>query len=156
MYLPLLLGILLVPQVEVVQLVVRIVLEADGGTWSPLGMLLCDTLLGNALELDLLAVTELEDKGTLPFGIVDDRRAENLVDAIANGNKIASTNLHDVVASALGVKVEGHTAMFTVLVAVAVSRIEKLVDSFGVEWDKAQAVGNELVSQDGAVGLDLD
>lgn len=156
MYLPLLLGILLVPQVEVVQLVVRIVLKADGGTWGPLGVLLCNTLLRNALELDLLAVAKLEDEGTLAFRIIDNRRAENLVDAIADWNKIAGTDLHDVVASALGVKVEGHTAMLTVFVAVAVPRIQKLLDSFGIEWDQAQAVGNKLVRQDGAVSLNLD
>ena len=156
MYLPLLLGILLVPQVKVVQLVVRIILEADGGTWSPLGVLLCDTLLGDALELDLLAVTELEDEGTLALGIVDDGGAENLVDSIAYWNKIAGTDLHDIVTSAFGVKVESNTAVLAVLVAVAVSGVEKLVDSLGVKWDKTQAVGDELVSQDRAVGLDLD
>lgn len=156
MYLPLLLRILLIPQVEVVQLVVRIVLEADGGTWGPFGVLLCNTLLGNALELDLLTVTKLEDEGTLAFRIIDDRRAENLVDAIADWNKIAGTDLHDVVASTLSVKVEGHTAMLAVFVAVAVPRIQKLLDTFGVEWDQTQAVGNEFVGQNGAVSLDLD
>lgn len=51
---------------------------------------------------------------------------------------------------------EGDTAIVTVLVAVAVAGVEHVFDLFGVERNKAEAVGDEFISENGGVGLNFD
>lgn len=51
---------------------------------------------------------------------------------------------------------EGDAAIVTVLVAVAVAGVEHVFDLFGVERNKAEAVGDEFISENGGVDLDLD
>ena len=51
---------------------------------------------------------------------------------------------------------KGDAAVLAVLLAVAVAGVEDVVDLFGIEGDEAEAVGDELVGEDGCVGFDFD
>jgi len=120
---PFRLGILLIPQVQVMQLVVRVILEADGRRGRPLCVLFGDSLLGYALELDLLARAQLQDERAEAIGVVDDGGAEVLVHALADWNKIAGEDVHVLIARALSMERQPYTTLFAVAVAIAVARI---------------------------------
>ena len=64
---PLLVRILLVPVIQVMQLIRRIVLETDGCTRRPFRVFLCDTLLRDALHVDGLASPQLDNATTRLF-----------------------------------------------------------------------------------------
>lgn len=145
----------LVPQIQVAQLVVGVVLEADGGGGRPLGVLLGDALLGDAGELELLVLAQLADEGALAVGVGDDGVADEVAGAVVADDEVAGVDLHDVVRGAARVQGQGDAAPAAGLVAVAVARVVHLVDLARVERDQAQAVRDELVGQHRRVGLDL-
>lgn len=154
--LPLRDGILLVPQIRVPQLVVRVILEADGSGGRPLGVLFCDALLGDALHAQLLALPQLADDGSQALGIGDDRVSHPLVGAHVVDDQVARVYLHDLISGAARVQGQRDAAQLAVLVALAVARVHDVVDVFGDQRDQAQAVANEFVRQHRRVGLNLD
>lgn len=146
----------LIPQVHVVEFVVRIVLEAHGSTGRPLGMLLGNALFGYALDIEFLPLAQLADEGAEPIGVCNDGVANLGVRSVRSHQQVACVDFHDLVRSARGMQVEGHTASSTVLVAVAVARVRHLLEAAGVEGDQAQAVGDELVGQHRGVDVEVD
>jgi len=153
---PFLLRILLVPEIQMMQLIVRVVLKPDSSRGRPLRMFLGDALLSDASELDLLPFAKLHDERTKTIGVHYYRRPKTLVDAIAHRKQVACRDRHTFVACALGVETEPHTAALAVLVAVAVARVVEGINSLRVQWDEAETVGDEFIGKDGAIFFDLD
>lgn len=136
-----------------------VILESNRRRGCPLGVLLCNALFGNTCELDLLSRPQLEKEWTVAVRVGNHRRADDLVYAVASRDQITGHDRHVVVAaraSALGVKSQGHRTPLAMLLAVAVARVVEMLDAFSIEWDQAQTVGDELVSQYGAILFDLD
>jgi len=132
----------------VVELIVRIILEANCGGGAPFGMLLRDTLLGDTVELDLLALAKLGNEYPIALRVLDDRIANVGIGTLRRYNEVPSIDLHDLVlGNALGVEREGHTAVVAVALAVAVSRVQHVLDVLGVERDQPQTVSDQLVGQ---------
>lgn len=135
----------------------RVVLESHRRGRGPLRMLLRDAFLGDARKPQLLTLPQLRDERALALGIVNDGRANPLVRAHGVDNEIAGVNLHDLArGGALGVEGELDAAVFAILLAVAVARVEHLVGALGVEGDQTQAVGDELVGKHAAILFDFD
>ncbi len=139
-----------------VQLVVRIVLPADGGDGRPLGVLLGDSLLGDDLELQLVSLAQLGDERAVALGIADDGVSEGLIDTVGDGHQVAGVDVDDLVAGALDVEGELDAAVLAVVFAVALARVAQVLDPLGDQGHQAEAVRDELVGQHGVVDLDLD
>lgn len=156
MSLPFLLWISVVfkPHVKMVQLVVRIVLKANRRRRHPLGMLLCNSLLRNARNLQLLTLPQLSKQAPHALGIRDDG-IPNRARMSSIHHQISRVDLHNLVAGALCVKRKADGAVLAVLFAVAVAGVVELGDAPGVEGDEAQSVCDEFVGQHRAVDLDF-
>lgn len=139
------------------QIIMRIVLEPHGRRGRPLGMLLRDALLRDTRYLQLLPPSQLADDGPLPLGVRDDRIPHPLVRPLTRDDQIPRIHTHDLLAGAARVEGQGDGAAGAVRLALAVARVlDVLVAVLGVERDQAETVREELVGQDGGVGLDLD
>ena len=138
------------------QFVIRIILKPNRGSRRPLRMFLRDPLLRHTLHLDLLALPQLAHHRSHPGLIRNDRVPDPLVRPGLHDDEIARIHLHDLVARAFRAHLEGDGAVLAVLVAVAVAGVEDVFDLLGVQGDEAEAVGDELVGEDGGVGFDLD
>lgn len=64
-FLPFRFGILLIPVVDMPELVPRIILETHGGHRRPLSMFLRDSFLCDTFHLQFLAFSQLADNGAL-------------------------------------------------------------------------------------------
>lgn len=106
----------------------RVILETDRRCRRPLGVLLCDSLLGDAGEPELLSISQLCDERPLTLGVVDNGRSDPLVRAHGIDDKVASVYFHDLAMSgALGMQGELDTAVFAILLAVAVAGINDII-----------------------------
>lgn len=106
----------------------RVILEPDRCCGRPLGVLLCNSLLGNAGEPELLSITQLCDERPLTLGVVDDGRSNPLIRAHGVDDKVASVNFHNFAMSgALGMQGELDAAIFAILLAVAVASVNDIV-----------------------------
>lgn len=139
-----------------VQLVVRVVLEADGGRGHPLCVLLRDALLRHARQLELLPAPQLRDERPVAVRVHDDGVSQLQAPAVTINDEVSRVDLHDVVRGAPRVEAEPHAARVAELLAVAVARVVERVDVLGDKGDEAQAVREELVGQDRRVDLHLD
>lgn len=106
----------------------RVILETDCRCGRPLGVLLCNSFLGDAGEPELLFISQLRDEWPLPLGVVDNGRSNPLIWAHGVDDKIASINLHDFTMSgALGMQSELNAAVFAILLAVAVAGVDDII-----------------------------
>jgi hypothetical protein len=148
--------ILLIPKVKMSKFVMGVVFEADGGRWAPFGVLLGDAFLGDASQVDLLALAQLYNQDTVPLRISNHGIAYPLIRTRRVNGKIAGVHLHNLVGGALGVENELDRAVLAILLAVAVTRVEHVVNVLGTKRYQPDAMGDELVGEDGGVLLDLD
>lgn len=154
-YIPFLSGILLIPVVDMLQVIVRIILESNSRSRRPLRMLLRRPLLRQASQLDLLSLAQLTDDSALALRVRNDRITNGIIHALALNSKIPRINGHDS-ASTARVQRQRHAAAHTVVLAVAVAGVVHLIAVLRVERDHAQTVGEHFVSEDGGVAFDLD
>jgi hypothetical protein len=139
-----------------VELVVRVVLEAHGGSGHPLGMLLGNTFSCDTSDMQLLALAQLGEKRARTIQVGNDGVARRCVDAIRADDEVTSVDVHDLVTGTLGMQRQDHGTLATVTVAVALAGEHHLLDVARVEWDETQAVGNELIGEDRGVCYKLD
>lgn len=138
------------------QVIVRVILEAHGGSRRPLCMFLCSTLLCQTSQLDLLALPQLANQGSLSLGISDDRVSDCVVHPLALNNQVPCIDSHDATATA-SVQGKRHAAANAVVIAVAVARVhEVLAAILRVEGDHAQPMGQHLIRENGSVAFNLD
>lgn len=138
------------------QVVVRVIFEANCGGGRPLRMLLSSTFLRQAGQLDLLSLPQLADQGALPFGVSNDRVSDCIVRSLALDDQVARVDRHYPAATAR-MQRERHAAARTVVLAVAVARVNQvLVAVFRVQGDHAQAVGEHLIWQNRSIAFDFD
>lgn len=110
------------------QVVVRVILEPDRRSGCPLGVLLCNSLLGDAGEPELLSISQLRNERSLTLGVVDYRRSNPLIRAHRVNDKVASVHFHDfAMGCAFGVQGELDAAIFAILLAVAVAGVNDIV-----------------------------
>lgn len=119
-------------------------------------MLLGDALLGDAVELDLLALVELGDETAVALGVGDDGDSDSLVGAVGVDNQVAGIDVHVLLAGALDVESELDATVLAVLLAVAVAGVQDGLEVGRVERDQTEAVGNHLVGHGAGILLDLD
>ena len=137
------------------QLIMRVIFKPNRRRRHPFGMFFCNALLRNTRKPQLLVLAQLSQQASQPIGIRNDGRADRAGMASVN-NQIARIHLHNLVARALGVERQRDAALLAVLFAVAVARVVEVADALGVQWDQAQAVGDEFVGKYGCVDLDFD
>ena len=112
-------------------------------------MLFSDALFGDAFDLEFLALAELAKDRPFAFVVVNDGGSAG---AAVGDDEVPGVNGHVVFAGAFCGEGERDGAGLAEAVAVAVAGVDELVvDLGGVEGDEAQAVGEELVGEDGGV-----
>lgn len=106
----------------------RVIFKPDRRCGCPLGVLLCDSLLGDAGEPQLLSISQLRDERPLTLGVINYRRSNPLIRAHGVDDKVASVHFHDLAMScALGVQGELDAAIFAILLTVAVAGVNDIV-----------------------------
>ena len=141
------------------QFVVGVVFEPDRRRGRPLCVLFCDSHLGDAVQFQFLATPQLRDQWPVPIWISYHGVSEDLISSITSrDNKVTCKNHHGTWARAFRVKRQCDRAKLTVGVAVfAVAGVGEEGGAVeAVERDEAEAVGDELIGQDGGVGYDVD
>lgn len=145
------------PQIRMAKLVMGIVLKANSRSRRPLGMLLCDALLSNACQLQLLSISQLRNKRSQSVRIADDRVANPLVGAHLVDHQVARINFHDLsLGGALRMKGELNAALLAVLFAFAITGIDNVVGIFRVQRDQTESMCDELISQNTAILLNFN
>ena len=150
--------ILLVPIIQMLQLIMRIVLESHCTGRGPLRMLLRDALLCDTFHYHLLALPQLANHSTLPRLICDDGVSHPLIRPWLSNDQISRIDLDNIliILRTLGIHHDGDGAIFAILIAVAVSGVENVFYLFGVQGNETEAVGNEFVCENGSVDFDLN
>ena len=143
------------PVVQVVQLVRRIVLEAYRRRRRPLGVLLCDAFLCDAAHVDRLAPPQLDDAAACAVLVRDDGPPDLVVWPVALNHQVARVDLHDLAACAFRVQRQDDGAVVAVAFAVAVARVQQILDAARGEGDEAEAVADKFVGEHGGVVEDL-
>ena len=143
--------------------VIGVVLEGDAGRGVPLGVLLGEALLGVGLDLEDLALAQLDDEDVVRLalavvvGVVVVVPRGHGHDARVGGLEVGRGHVAGLVVVALHVEGELDGAVGAEVGAGAVPGVLHGADGLvGGEGDEAEAVGDELVGNDGGVGLELD
>ena len=82
------------------QVIMRIIFKPYRSRRHPLGVFLCNPLLGNQSHLNLLSLPQFTDQRTLAIRIRDDWIPHPLVRPLAAHHQIARIHAHNVVAGA--------------------------------------------------------
>ena len=138
------------------QLVPGIIFKPHRCCRRPFRVLLRDSLLRNASHPELLALPQLADHTPIPLLVLYNRQPHRLIRSWLANHQIARIHLHHLIARTSCVQRERYRAVLTVILAVAFSTRQHVVDAFTVERYEAQAVGDEFVGEDGGVGFDLN
>ena len=138
------------------QFVIRIILKPHSRRRRPLRMFLSNSFLRHTLHLDLLPLPQLANHRSQPRFICNDRVAHPLIRPGFYDDQVPRIHLHDLVSRTFRAHLERDRAILAVLVAVAVAGVEDVFNLLGVQGNETQAVGDELISQDGGIGFDLD
>jgi hypothetical protein len=121
-------------------------------------MLLGNTLLRDAVELDLLVLAKLDNEGSVAIRVVDDRMATLRVSVIslALDNQVARVDIHVLVRGALDVERQLDAATVAILLAFTVALSNQLVGTQGMKRDQSKTVSDKLVGEDRGVLLNLN
>ena len=134
---PLLIRILLIPIINMLQIIMRIILKPNRRRRRPLSMFLRDPLLSNTSHLQLLPSPQFTNERAQPLRIRHHRVPNPLVSPLPADDQIARMNMHDVFDGAARVQRECDAAPRAVVLAVAVARVlDVLVAVFRVQWDE--------------------
>jgi len=119
-------------------------------------MLLRNSLLRYTLHPDLLSLPQLCNHTAQPLWIRNYWSPYLVVWRHTPNHQVPRIYFHDLVTRASCVECECDATIIAVLLTVAVAGVKDGVDVFGIQWDEAEAMGDEFVGKNRGVGFDFD
>ena len=119
------------------QFVPRVVLKSYSAGRCPLRVLFRDALFGYTFEVYLLPFPQFTNHDAKPFRVPYDRFPNPLVGSRLANNQVSCVHSHYVIASAFRAQGQRNRAVFTVLIAFAITGVQDVFYGLAVEWYEA-------------------